>query len=127
MPTTLFAQQHHHPFDAPNYFDDRYLHHSTPLCIISEHEYVRSLIPTAAQRDPRGKSPPIPPFENSIGSPFRPLRAKRFPRTLMATMTVTTESNMAMEGVPGSPPDLTSSKSSKSSSFHSASLSDIMG
>lgn len=34
---------------------------------------------------------------------------------------------MALEAAPGSPPDLTNSKSSKSSSFHSSSLSDIAG
>jgi TBC1 domain family member 14 len=44
----------------------------------------------------------------------------------MATMTFA-ESNPALEGAPGSPPDLTNSKSSKSSSFHSETLSDIMG
>lgn len=125
MPTTLFAQ--HHPFDTPEYFADRYLHHSTPLHIISEHEYFRSLIPSVAQRDPRVKSPPLHPLDSSIGKPLRPLRIKQPPRPLMATMTFTAESNMAMEGLPGSPPDLTSSKSSKSSSFHSTSLSDIMG
>jgi hypothetical protein len=34
---------------------------------------------------------------------------------------------MAVDATPGSPPDLTNSKSSKSSSFHSSSFSDIAG
>ena len=44
----------------------------------------------------------------------------------MATMTFA-DPAMAVEPAPGSPPDLTNSKSSKSSSFHSESLSDMMG
>ncbi|KAF2003573.1 hypothetical protein P154DRAFT_408665, partial [Amniculicola lignicola CBS 123094] len=49
------------------------------------------------------------------------------PRPLMATLTYTHNANMALGTAPGSPPDLTHSKSSKSSSFHSSTLSDIMG
>ncbi|KAF2185024.1 hypothetical protein K469DRAFT_577824 [Zopfia rhizophila CBS 207.26] len=123
MPTTLFAQLQHPPLDARDDCDVHYIHHSTALYVISEHEYVHSLIPTAAQREPRVKTPP----DRAHSPPFRRLSNKKAPRPLMATMAFTTASNMGIEGPPGSPPDLTNSKSSKSSSFHSSTLSDIMG
>lgn len=46
----------------------------------------------------------------------------------MTTFSYTSAANMAMAGgAPGSPPDLTNSKSSKSSSLHSSNISDVMG
>lgn len=46
----------------------------------------------------------------------------------MAAVAYSHDGSMASHGgAPGSPPDLTNSKSSKSSSFHSSTLSDVMG
>lgn len=45
----------------------------------------------------------------------------------MATLTYPHDAQSAFGAPPGSPPDLTNSKSSKSSSFHSSTLSDFMG
>ncbi|KAF2134142.1 hypothetical protein P153DRAFT_330984 [Dothidotthia symphoricarpi CBS 119687] len=86
------------------------------LYIISEHDYVRSLIPNPALRDVCAKSSTTH-LPYTIGSP------RRKPRRLMAAITT----YVPDVGAPGSPPDLTNSKSSKSSSFHSETLSDLMG
>ncbi|KAF2733743.1 hypothetical protein EJ04DRAFT_577438 [Polyplosphaeria fusca] len=129
MPTTLFARQHLSPPYGPGDDNDlHYLHHSNALYIISEHDFVHSL---SAPRELRVKAPPdrnrSPPLR--IGPLRRPLIRRIAARPPMATTTLTymSEANMAPPGVPGSPPDLTNSKSSKSSSFHSSTLSDIMG
>ncbi|KAF2474506.1 uncharacterized protein BDR25DRAFT_322753 [Lindgomyces ingoldianus] len=130
MPTTLFVQQHNHSLFDHGHGEDpevHYFHHSKALYIITEHEYVHSLISSAAQREPRFKVPPglVPSIR--IAPPSQQSRLKNAPRPLMATMTYASESSMGLGGAPGSPPDLTNSKSSKSSSFHSSSLSDIVG
>ncbi|KAF2710298.1 hypothetical protein K504DRAFT_466718 [Pleomassaria siparia CBS 279.74] len=137
MPTTHFArQQHISPFgqEAGELYDVPYSHQSDDhLYIISEHDYIRSLIPSAVLRvkAPRNlhhhhhhhHQPPI--LSRRIASPTRPLRqTNKPPRPLMATLTYTADAHMA---APGSPPDLTNSKSSKSSSFHSSGLPDGMG
>lgn len=129
MPTTLFAEHHHSSALGTGAGDDcdvHYIHHSKSLYIISEHDYVRSLIPS--QRDVcakgRGQSPPT-----RLGTPLRrhsKRKERQAPRPLMATLQYSPDVNMALGGPPGSPPDLTNSKSSKSSSFHS-SVSDVMG
>ncbi|ORY16220.1 hypothetical protein BCR34DRAFT_118832 [Clohesyomyces aquaticus] len=126
MPTSLFARRHHHPSFDTGHGDDsdlHYIHHSKALSIISEHEYVHSLIDSDAQRKPRDKAPP----SIRIAPSYLWSRPIHGPRPLMATMTFTQHSNMALDGAPGSPPDLTNSKSSKSSSFHSSNLSDVLG
>ncbi|KAF2259199.1 hypothetical protein CC78DRAFT_548553 [Lojkania enalia] len=128
MPTTLFVQQQlPPPFEHEDDCDVHYLHHSNALYIISEHEYVRSLIPSAAQRELRVKAPPDHRTPRRIGPPLRKLNVSKPPRPLMATLTYASEVHMGLPGAPGSPPGLSNSKSSKSSSFHSTSLSDIMG
>ncbi|KAF2112364.1 hypothetical protein BDV96DRAFT_649159 [Lophiotrema nucula] len=132
MPTTLY---HHFsppspPFDhhdAPA--DDEFalkscINKNNALYIISEHDYVHSLIPSAAAKRART------PSRSPVRRPLRQSREnskKKLPRPLMATLTYTETSSMGLPGGPNSPPDLTNSKSSKSSSFHSSSLSDIMG
>ncbi|KAF2499753.1 hypothetical protein BU16DRAFT_453837 [Lophium mytilinum] len=91
-----------------------------------EHEYVRSLIRSAEEHCI--KHPRIHDLSASNPSPLCPLKLQRtLPRTLMATMVFSREASMAVEPAPGSPPDLTNSKSSKSSSFHSSCLSDFAG
>lgn len=123
MPTTLFVQQQHHPPPFGLGGDDcdvHYIHHPNGLYIISEHDYVRSLIPPALC-DVRVKALPDRKAPRRFQTPVR----RRSP--LMATVTYAHDASMALGGPPGSPPDLTNSKSSKSSSFHSSNLSDVMG
>lgn len=89
-----------------------------------EHEYVHSLTRSAHEPGCGKHSPPLP----AICTPLHPLKLQRpAARPLMATMTFSRASAMAVDAAPGSPPDLTNSKSSKSSSFHSSSFSDIAG
>ncbi|KAF2876098.1 rab-GTPase-TBC domain-containing protein [Massariosphaeria phaeospora] len=130
MPTTLFAQlQHHHPEFAPGEGDDADVAYIPPkhLYIIKEHESEYdspSLIPTVAECKASDKSRP-----DKLPKLPRPTQGRRPPRQLtgMATLTYSRDPTMALAGAPGSPPDLTNSKSSKSSSFHSSTLSDITG
>jgi len=131
MPTTLFsrfAQPLPLPLAHPEVVGDdgdgeHYIHHPKALYIISENEYVHSLIPSAAQRVKASPNHHTAPAHR-IGAPSTSFRNTRQPRLLMTTLTYTADASMA---APGSPPDLTNSKSSKSSSFHSSSLPDIMG
>jgi hypothetical protein len=95
-----------------------YLSQEKSLYIISEHDYVRSLIGTHCDRD----------FPHRT-TPLRVSPRRRPPRPLMATLTYAhdAQSQSAFGAPPGSPPDLTNSKSSKSSSIHSSTLLDFMG
>ncbi|KAF2684834.1 hypothetical protein K458DRAFT_388532 [Lentithecium fluviatile CBS 122367] len=122
MPTTLFATQHHSPFGpgAPDTADVHYIHHSKSLYIISEHEYVHSLIPS---REFCAQAAPNRVASRRIGGLEYHNTIRKEQRPLMTTLTYSPDTM----GAPGSPPDLTNSKSSKSSSFHSSGLSDIMG
>ncbi|KAF1845710.1 uncharacterized protein K460DRAFT_355494 [Cucurbitaria berberidis CBS 394.84] len=91
------------------------------LYIISEHDYADSLISILRERDACTKIAP-----HRIGTPLRPSIQRRPPRPLMATLTYSHNAQSDFEAPPGSPPDLTNSKSSKSSSVHSSTLSDFM-
>ncbi|KAF2652083.1 hypothetical protein K491DRAFT_605649 [Lophiostoma macrostomum CBS 122681] len=131
MPTTLFVQQQH---AAPlglggEDCEVHYLHHSHALYIITEHDYDRSLIPSAKRATLAKATPARAPLRR-IQTQLREEDQRKAPRPLMAT-TLTYprlhDASMAIGGPPGSPPDLTNSKSSKSSSFHSSTLSDVMG
>jgi hypothetical protein len=93
----------------------------TALYIISEHDYVHSLSTLPTQRaacafDALSRARPL----------FYTFGRPRPPRPLMASVTYSQDAHAAF-GAPGSPPDLTNSKSSKSSSFHSSTHSDFMG
>lgn len=137
MPTALFThQQHHHLRDS----DVHYIHSSSSkdLYIISEHDYVHSLIHServvCAKPSPPHHFPPyqLPHHHHRPNLPSRNPSAahppKRQPRPLMTTFSYSSAANMALAGgPPDSPPDLTNSKSSKSSSLHSSSMSDVMG
>jgi len=123
MPTALFATHHHSPFGpgAAESADLHYIHHSQSLSIISEHDYVHSLIPSrdfCAQAAPNRAS-----SRRRIGGIEQQNANRKEPRPLMTTLTYSPDTM----GPPGSPPDLTNSKSSKSSSFHSSGMSDVMG
>jgi len=91
--------------------------HDKSLYIITEHDYahsVHSLIATP-KRDPSAHR----------HSSARRLQ-RRPPRPLMTTLMFPQDAQ-TFGMPPGSPPDLTNSKSSKSSSLHSSSLADFMG
>ncbi|KAF2644291.1 hypothetical protein P280DRAFT_228996 [Massarina eburnea CBS 473.64] len=136
MPTALFAHQHHTFRPGPGDDEDvHYIHHSKNLYIISEDDYVHSLIPeqrvacalpkAAPPRIPARTPPRTPP---RIPPPRRSTPPRRQPRPLMTTLSyMPNNAGLALGGGPDSPPDLTTSKSSKSSSFHSGSISDMMG
>lgn len=129
MPTALFAAQQHHVFGSGTAFDTSdvhyihsYLHSDKTLYSITETDYYASpLIPSkrtaCADRSPSRR----------IGAPHyarkHPSYSRKDPRPLMAA--VMQHHNAMPLQAPGSPPDLTNSKSSKSSSFHSEGLSDI--
>ncbi|KAL6709685.1 hypothetical protein ACN47E_001113 [Coniothyrium glycines] len=94
------------------------------LYILSEHDYVRSLIRFPCERSLCARQ------LSSASSTASPLQRPRprprpRPRALMAASYV--HDAHSPFAPPGSPPDLTNSKSSKSSSFHSSTLSDFMG
>ncbi|KAH7072959.1 rab-GTPase-TBC domain-containing protein [Paraphoma chrysanthemicola] len=121
MPSTLFQ----HPDAGESDTSDDGLHfisHNKHLYIISEHEYVHSLIPL-----PKRDACADEAAEQRIGTPLHQLTQRRHPRPLMTTFTYSQDAHSAFELPPGSPPDLTNSKSSKSSSFHSSTISDFMG
>ncbi|KAF1914916.1 hypothetical protein BDU57DRAFT_579517 [Ampelomyces quisqualis] len=103
MPSTVFhhsgARDHNSPVDGVQFVAPQ-----RALYIISEHDYLHSLN-ACPKRDDR----------------------PRQPRPLMAALRYAQDAHSAFGGPPGSPPDLTNSKSSKSSSFHSSALSDLMG
>lgn len=136
MPSTVFqhspatqAADHDHHHDHlghshhAHYLDnlDNLDYSPQALYIISEHDYLHSLSPPA-KRSP-GANPPL----NRIASPLRAPTQRRPPRPLMATLAYSHDGHSSFAAPPGSPPDLTNSKSSKSSSFHSSTLSDFMG
>ncbi|KAF1954014.1 hypothetical protein CC80DRAFT_136033 [Byssothecium circinans] len=129
MPTALFALQHH--TFRPEHGDDcdvHYIHHSKSLYIISENEYVHSLIPEERVACAQLKAPPPHPSPLRVPPPqTTPPTSRRVPRPLMATLSYMPNASLALGGGPDSPPDLTNSKSSKSSSFHSGAMSEIMG
>ncbi|KAF2440999.1 hypothetical protein P171DRAFT_366463 [Karstenula rhodostoma CBS 690.94] len=126
MPTALFAAQQQHAFGAGPPFDPDVHHiHSHPdksLYIITESDYVSALIPS--QRTVCAKQAPTryPGPSRRIALQQNNTRRKD-PRPLMAS--VLQHANTMPLAAPGSPPDLTNSKSSKSSSFHSEGLSDM--
>ncbi|KAK7179742.1 TBC1 domain family member 14 [Paraphaeosphaeria sporulosa] len=127
MPTALFAAQQHHAFGAGPPFDpDVHYIHSHPdksLYIITESDYVSAL--TTSQRTVCAKQPPtryLGPSRRIALQQNNSTRSKD-PRPLMAA--VLQHANTMPLAAPGSPPDLTNSKSSKSSSFHSEGLSDM--
>lgn len=123
MPSTVFQHVRvgdsntHEAEDGAHYFSHS---HDKGLYIISEHEYVHSLIPfpkretCAHQLSPR------------IERQRRLVSQRRAPRPLMTTVMYSQDAQ-SFGLPPGSPPDLTNSKSSKSSSLHSSTLADYMG
>jgi hypothetical protein len=121
MPSTVF--QHAEAGESNNNCEDGVhfiSHQNSCLYIISEHDYVHSLIPFS-------KRTACAPHSSQRSRPPLPLSTtRRPPRPLMATLTYAHDAHTAF-GAPGSPPDLTNSKSSKSSSFHSSTHSDYMG
>lgn len=129
MPTALFAAQQHHAFGAGPPFDPDVHHiHSHPdksLYIITESDYVSALIPsqrTVCAKQPSTRSPG-PSRRIALQQNNNNHTTKKDPRPLMAA--VLHRANTMPLAAPGSPPDLTNSKSSKSSSFHSEGLSDM--
>ena len=100
-----------------------YISHQSSLYILSGHSYVQSLIKAPCERDACANQLP-----HRIASSIPPLSPHRKPpRPLMATLTYSHDAQSAFGAPPGSPPDLTNSKSSKSSSIHSSTLLDFMG
>lgn len=121
MPSTLF--QHPGAGESDTLGEGlHFISHDKRLYIISEHDYVHSLIPL-----PKRDACANEAAEQRTGTPLRPLTQRRQPRPLMTTLTYSQDAHSAYGLPPGSPPDLTNSKSSKSSSFHSSTLSDFMG
>lgn len=102
--------------------DIHYVSHLSSLYIASEHSYVPSLSPHPCARDTCAN-----PLSHRIGTPLRLSTPRRPPRPLMATLTYAQDAPSSFSAPPGSPPDLTNSKSSKSSSIHSSTLLDFMG
>ncbi|PSN65565.1 hypothetical protein BS50DRAFT_61899 [Corynespora cassiicola Philippines] len=128
MPTTLFAQHQHQSPLGPGAGDDADIHYIHPhpkgLYVISEHAYVASLI--QSPRDALLKK--TAPSRRVGALPRRKKRLQKQQSSPMATLHhYAPDSSLGLGGAPGSPPDLTNSKSSKSSSFHSSTLSDVMG
>ncbi|OAL06559.1 hypothetical protein IQ06DRAFT_341376 [Phaeosphaeriaceae sp. SRC1lsM3a] len=91
------------------------------LYIISEHDYVHSLNSLSKRDDCATLAAPRTATPSQLSS------RRRAPRPLMATLSYSQDAHTTFGGPPGSPPDLTNSKSSKSSSFHSSNHSDFMG
>ncbi|KNG48986.1 telomerase reverse transcriptase [Stemphylium lycopersici] len=126
------AVQHHQqlpPVDEAGdseYHDDHvhYISQEKPLYLLSEHSYVRSLIQPPCARDTCANHQ-LPPHR--IGTPPRLCTQRKPPRPLMATLSYAQDAQSSFGAPPGSPPDLTNSKSSKSSSIHSSTLLDFMG
>ncbi|KAF2842801.1 hypothetical protein M501DRAFT_993572 [Patellaria atrata CBS 101060] len=85
----------------------------------SSHEYLRSLIYPVAKQACHN---PIIPFAAT-----RLLTNNNIQLRFITPITFSRATMMSVESAPGSPPDLTTSKSSKSSSFHSSSLADAAG
>ncbi|KAF1974022.1 hypothetical protein BU23DRAFT_505786 [Bimuria novae-zelandiae CBS 107.79] len=128
MPTALFAAQQHHAFGAGAALDEYILSHTyndKSLYMISETDYVTALIPsTRTTCAKQTLTRALGPSQRRIRAPSYALQQqKKDPRPLMAA--VMHHAHTMPLAAPGSPPDLTNSKSSKSSSFHSESLSDM--
>lgn len=131
--TTLFVHHQHRPSpDSPRTTGDcdddtldysaDYIAPANTLYIISEHDYIHSLIPLSRERSACASQ-----LATRIATATRPATQRRLPRPLMATLTYPHDAQSVFGAPPGSPPDLTNSKSSKSSSFHSSTLDDFMG
>jgi hypothetical protein len=120
MPSTVF--QHARACDDGDQEAHDEVHHipqssNKALYIITEHDYVHSLI--------------HPPRRDSCADQLSPRTERRLvqrrpPRLLMTTLMYHQDAQ-SFGAPPGSPPDLTNSKSSKSSSLHSSTLADFMG
>ncbi|CAG5183401.1 uncharacterized protein ALTATR162_LOCUS10562 [Alternaria atra] len=127
MPAVQHQQRLPPVYEAGDHeFSDADLHYisqETSLYIISEHSYVPSLIRAPCERDNScaNQQP------HRIGTSLRLSTQRRPPRPLMATLTYAQDAQQTFGAPPGSPPDLTNSKSSKSSSIHSSTLLDFMG
>ncbi|KAH8731505.1 hypothetical protein GQ44DRAFT_604288 [Phaeosphaeriaceae sp. PMI808] len=123
MPSTVFQHPEDDRGDSNNQVEGvHYISQHKTLYIISEHDYVHSLV-SFPKRDACAIH-----FHQRISTPPRPSSQRRPLRPLMATLTYSQDGHSAFGAPPGSPPDLTNSKSSKSSSFHSSNLSDdVMG
>ncbi|EUC44672.1 hypothetical protein COCMIDRAFT_37493 [Bipolaris oryzae ATCC 44560] len=102
--------------------DVHYISQTKSLYIVSEHRYVRSLSPPPCARDSCADI-----LLHRIASPPPLATPRKHPRPLMATLTYAQDASSHFGAPPGSPPDLTNSKSSKSSSIHSSTLLDFMG
>ncbi|KAF2854631.1 hypothetical protein T440DRAFT_416047 [Plenodomus tracheiphilus IPT5] len=142
MPVTSFFVQHqqrlprapavaeeHERDDDGEYGDDDNSTTTTiaidrALHLLSEHDYGRPLNPRPCLRDACAAVDP-----HRTGTPLRllPSTPPRRARPLMAALSYAHDAHSAFGAPPGSPPDLTNSKSSKSSSFHSTTLSDTLG
>src|SRR5690242_15442575 len=127
-------EQHHHQVAGDNDIldtaaDADYFSQTAALYILSEHDHGResSLIPLPVARDAcTQRAKPLSILPHRIGAPACP-PSQRPPRSLMATLTYAHHPALTMASYELEPPDLTTSKSSKSSSFHSETLSDYMG
>ncbi|KAI8935945.1 hypothetical protein NX059_007452 [Plenodomus lindquistii] len=109
--------------------NDSALPSACTLYLLSAHDYARPLNPRPCERDACADPSP---HRTGSGSPLRLLRLlpstpPRRARPLMATLSYAHDAHSAFGAPPGSPPDLTNSKSSKSSSLHSSTLSDCLG
>ena len=121
MPGTAFLlQQQHPPLDDAAHCDCP-AEDAQGLSIISEHHHGRSLMPIPCEDACAHHA------AHRIAPPLALSARPRRPRSLMASLAYAHDVHSAYGAPPGSPPDLTNSKSSKSSSFHSSTLSDIMG
>lgn len=139
MPTTTLSVRHQQRLPPCEEVDDSafdddtqsyFAHEPGLLHILSEHDYVRSLIRIPSERSACARPHPHPHLLShasrvSVASPLQRPPPRRRPRSLMA-LSYAHDAHSAFTA-PGSPPDLTNSKSSKSSSFHSSTLSDFMG
>ncbi|RYN19588.1 hypothetical protein AA0115_g10698 [Alternaria tenuissima] len=105
--------------------DVHYISQDKSLYIISGQSYVPALIKAPCERDDSCATQQRLPHR--IGIPLRLSTQRRPPRPLMATLTYAQDAQKTFGAPPGSPPDLTNSKSSKSSSIHSSTLLDFMG
>lgn len=131
MPTALFAAQQHHAFgagailDSPDlHYIHSHLHSDKTLYSITETDYVAALIPST--RTACAEPSPSRRTRAHIHSLQQHNARKKDPRPFMAAvMHHHHHPNTMPLAAPGSPPDLTNSKSSKSSSFHSEGLSDM--
>ncbi|KAF2831907.1 hypothetical protein CC86DRAFT_442336 [Ophiobolus disseminans] len=123
MPSTVFQHADvgdsstHEAADGVHYISQS---HNNALYIISEHDYVHSLIPFPKREVcAHHLSPRVEKRLQQSGQ-------RRPPRPLMTSLMYPQDAQ-SFGLPPGSPPDLTNSKSSKSSSMHSSTMADFMG